>query len=299
MGQKEGCKIMAKDAFWFHHDSNARMDDKMVRLRRVSGLEGVGLYWCVIECLRATATYKLPEIYISDLCFDLRCDEKLFEKLFECKLLENKNGEFFSRSLLKRMKKYDQICNKRSESGRLGAEAKRKQKESKKEAIAKQMLKDAEAKSSDEIRLDRNRIDEIGDDKMGVEETKSIAPPFKSFDEINEDICVDAENDWSKLLEAYPRKSNMKKSKAVYLDKYLEIPPVGELIAHVQKRLESGEWNINETRHIPNLETFIVFERWTDEITTNKPAPKSQRAAQSEMLDNIINGNAGLLGGGR
>ena len=130
-----------KDAYWLQHDSNARNDLKMVKLRKACGLEGVGLFWCVVEMLREANGYKLPIEDIESICYDLRTDEKVFEKLFESGLLVKKNKIFFSESLLKRMERLDEIKNKRSESGRIGGQIKA----SKCLANAKQVLSKSEA----------------------------------------------------------------------------------------------------------------------------------------------------------
>lgn len=131
-----------KDAYYFSHDSNARNDLKMVRLRKELGLSGVGLFWCVIEMLRESDGYKLPLTEISSICYDLRTDEKDFEKLFDCGLLQQKNKFFFSESLLQRMERLDEIKIKRAESGRIGGQ----NKASNSLANAKQMLSKTEAK---------------------------------------------------------------------------------------------------------------------------------------------------------
>jgi len=36
---------MKKEAYYFSHDSNARQDEKIIKLRMKLGWEGYGLYW--------------------------------------------------------------------------------------------------------------------------------------------------------------------------------------------------------------------------------------------------------------
>jgi len=50
---------MAKDAYWFSHDANARHDPKICALISVYGIEGYGRYWIIIEMLREQKDYKL------------------------------------------------------------------------------------------------------------------------------------------------------------------------------------------------------------------------------------------------
>lgn len=128
---------MAKDAYWFSHDANARNDKNMVKLRRMLSMKGVGIYWCIIEMLREEPGYKLPEESINEICFDLRCDQKdVMIIINDCGLLKIEDGLLFSESLIGRMSRMDEIREARAIAGYKGgkSKAKRKQKSSKKEA---------------------------------------------------------------------------------------------------------------------------------------------------------------------
>jgi hypothetical protein len=127
---------MPKDAYYFSHDSNARNDLKIVKLRQSLGLEGYGLYWCVIEMLRESSKYELPIEDIPPICFELRIDEEKFKKLFDCELLFKGKKMFYSKSLKNRMLRLDEIKQKRKIAGAKGGKCK---------ANAKQMLSNSEA----------------------------------------------------------------------------------------------------------------------------------------------------------
>ena len=120
-----------KDAYYFSHDSNALTDPKILSMRCDYTLEGYGLYWAILEMLRNESEYKLPlnkntfraikmqtattinvEDFIND-CINEYKDGENGNGLF------NTDGEFFwSESLLKRMHKYEDIKQKRSEAGK-------------------------------------------------------------------------------------------------------------------------------------------------------------------------------------
>jgi len=51
---------MKKDAYYFSHDGNAQDDPKCMLLIEQLGMEGYGIYWGLIEKLRAEKDYKLP-----------------------------------------------------------------------------------------------------------------------------------------------------------------------------------------------------------------------------------------------
>ena len=74
---------MSKDAFYFSHDSNARNDLKCMRLRRLCGMAGYGLYWCVIEMLRDASEFRLPLAMREDIVYELRADDSHFAALID------------------------------------------------------------------------------------------------------------------------------------------------------------------------------------------------------------------------
>jgi L-rhamnose mutarotase len=53
-----------KDAYYFSHDANAQDDPKCMVLIDQLGMEGYGIFWALIEKLRAEKDYKLPLITI-------------------------------------------------------------------------------------------------------------------------------------------------------------------------------------------------------------------------------------------
>lgn len=51
---------MKKEAYYFSHDANAQDDPKCMMLIEQLGMEGYGIFWCLIEKLRAEKDYRLP-----------------------------------------------------------------------------------------------------------------------------------------------------------------------------------------------------------------------------------------------
>jgi hypothetical protein len=49
-----------KDAYYFSHDANAQDDPKCMVLIDQLGMEGYGIFWALVEKLRAEKEYKLP-----------------------------------------------------------------------------------------------------------------------------------------------------------------------------------------------------------------------------------------------
>jgi len=112
-----------KDARYFSHDSNASHDPKIIHLRSTYGWEGYGLYWAIVERLRSEKNYQFPSDKISILAYDLQYPEleKFIKDCIEVfELFKSENGHFWSESLKRRMKKYEQIIKERKIAGSKG-----------------------------------------------------------------------------------------------------------------------------------------------------------------------------------
>jgi len=118
---------MAKDSYWFKHDSEARNDIKLVKLRKIYTHWSDGIYWNIVEVLRGQKDYKYPlnESDLQLLCEELiRCHD--FDKfrnwlndsfnLTPESLFAKDELFFWSESLINRMKKWE-ILKKNGEKG--------------------------------------------------------------------------------------------------------------------------------------------------------------------------------------
>ena len=56
-----------KDFCYFPHDSNARNDPRVLKLRRIATMEGVGVYWCILEIFRESENYMLEIELLEDV----------------------------------------------------------------------------------------------------------------------------------------------------------------------------------------------------------------------------------------
>lgn len=119
---------MAKEAYYFSHDSNARNDEKVLCLRADYGLEGYGIYFVLVEMLHESSDSKLSHSLIRGISHQLNIDiTKLESVITSCicyGLLKSDGDKFWSERVNKNkfvMKaKYDDISAKRSAAGRLG-----------------------------------------------------------------------------------------------------------------------------------------------------------------------------------
>lgn len=114
---------MAKDAFYFSHDANARHDQKVLEMRSVYGNAGYGCFWILIEMMREANEYKLDissKYAFHGLSKQLDCDiefakEFISDCINEFNLFESDGESFWSDSLKSRMEMYDEKSAKAKE----------------------------------------------------------------------------------------------------------------------------------------------------------------------------------------
>lgn len=107
---------MKKVNNYFSHDFNARNDIKLKKVTMRLGMKGIGLYWCIIECLYENDGY-LSFDDIKLLAYELRVDEKAIINLIEnFDLFKKDENRFYSPSVLKRLQKINDKANKNREN---------------------------------------------------------------------------------------------------------------------------------------------------------------------------------------
>ena len=94
---------MKKDTYWFSHDYNARSDGKLLKLRMKHGMEGVGVYWCVVEMLYEENGFISLHDY-ERITFELRTNEELVRSVInDFGLFEINCERFWSNSAMERL----------------------------------------------------------------------------------------------------------------------------------------------------------------------------------------------------
>jgi len=166
---------MKKDAYYFPHFCNARNDSKIIKLRRVLGLEGYGIYFMLLEVLREQTDFKYPINGIEDLSYEWHTSkEKIASVIKDFELFEIIDIYFFSSKLVYYLQPYIE----KSERARLAANKRWNETKEYAKALQKHNIEDA------------NVIPEQCDSNASKrEETyyKYILPK-KGIDEVKEDV---------------------------------------------------------------------------------------------------------------
>lgn len=112
---------MAKEAYYFSHDSNARHDPKITAMRSVYGSEGYAWFWILIELMREADEYKLHmqgkytfNAYAKQMDCECSTAERFVDDCINEFNLFSSDGIFFwSDSLQRRMDLREQTSEKR------------------------------------------------------------------------------------------------------------------------------------------------------------------------------------------
>jgi len=101
---------------YFNHDSNARNDIRIIKLRATLGYEGYGLFWAVLELLFSEENKLCIEDYNS-LAFGLQCDVNILKQVIEdYDLFVIEDNCFYSKRLYKQIEDINLKSKKAKES---------------------------------------------------------------------------------------------------------------------------------------------------------------------------------------
>ena len=102
-----------KETFYFAHDYNARNDPKLQNVLFDLGVEGIGVFWCIIEQLYEQGG-KLPLHYCKSIAFALHVDFCIVERLVnDYGLFKNDGQNMWSESVLNRLNRRTEVSEKR------------------------------------------------------------------------------------------------------------------------------------------------------------------------------------------
>ena len=143
MGRKKATKTLSS---YFPHDSNARNDERLVKVRMQHGPAGYGVYFMLVERLREDQEYMSVVDY-NLIAYDLRIDASLAKSIIRdfglfAFTVDTERGEcFYSESLRQRMARKDEITAKRKAASAIGVSVRQENREKTKTAeISDQMV---------------------------------------------------------------------------------------------------------------------------------------------------------------
>ena len=261
---------------YFPHDSGARNDDKIIRLRMRHKATGYGVYFMILERLRESSDYMSVKDY-NMIAFDLREDASLIKSVIEDfgLFVFTEDGKYFySESLRRRMERKDSVTSRRSEGGKKG--------------MARRW-ESAENQPSDNsviTHLSKN------DNKKESKETKRNNPPTEDKEKQQEQEGVSGVEELPsgsdgatavidpKLKQAISRVSRGKTGATIAADFGIELPEVEAVAREIAAEwTELGEWNRNNpATHLMRTIRCRLRDRSSPSLPSCSPARNKTEA---------------------
>lgn len=147
---------------YFPHEYTAKDDPKCERLIFKMGMEGYGIFWALLEVLRAQPDYTYPLENIPLVAYKYRTEsEKVRRVVFDFGLFNVVDDKiFFSNGLIRRMQPMDEEHKSRSEGGKKGMANRWKN-----NSVIKSANNTVDNSVSNTLNNNKNRIDKNRTDK--------------------------------------------------------------------------------------------------------------------------------------
>ena len=101
---------------YFSHDTKARSDSKLVSLAMRQGMEGLGVYWCIVEMLYENEG-RIMRTECERIAYELRThSDCITAVIYEHDLFQWDDEYFWSNSVLKRLKTITEKSDKARQS---------------------------------------------------------------------------------------------------------------------------------------------------------------------------------------
>lgn len=264
---------MAKETYYFSHDSNAITDTKILNMRCDYGLEGYGLYWAIIEMMRNEEDYKLElnkNAYraiktLTNTTIDV--EKYIHDCINDYGLFKEENEKFFSNSLLRRMLEYERKKEINRENGKLGGRPKKTEEKPNANPIETE-------KNQNKVKESKGKENKIN--KSKEKESKNISNGVE--------VLEVWESQFNQFYEEYPKKVKKQDVKKWFQKN----KPSNELFSSMLHSLErfraSKDWQKDGGQFIPYPSTWLNQKRWEDEdVEQSKPFSALQRAWNKEV----------------
>ena len=264
---------------FFSHDSDARLSKKMLMLRAKHGPAGYGVYWMLVERLRAEEGYCSEKNYTM-LSFDFHADEELIRSVVEDFGLFDLSADgksFCSHGLNERM----ELAETRSKAGRSGAEARWKGHD-KNGKNGKTMASSCEANA--------NKLNK----RNAIQDSISISPSLDSFPKGSESNGEISEEEKEKILFEFVFEKNLAapgKELKLFLDYNNRDGRSWASMSEGRRYKALTSWK-QEPEQAPRFrQDFLAMWRTIFETMVDLHAPRELRMAM--LADNVTVGIGG------
>jgi hypothetical protein len=282
---------MAKEAYYFSHDANARRDPKILAMRSAYGSEGYGWYFMIIEILREQENFKFKKgkYFLDSLALELNSNKAnikafLEDCVNEFELFVEDDEYIFSNSLLRRMEKKEEKSKKAKESiekrwknqNEKNTNVSKTYNENKKSEYETDTLKESKGKESKgkEIKGKENKVNNNSYSK--INEKKHIALSEREYGElISRVIGYGAKDNAQAISYLHTKIDQLNSDKAKGAQ--FRAPDINILKGMIDKEYRNGKSKI------------IFLEKEKPKVTLDNSVFGKIADEQEDQLWNLIN----------
>ena len=76
-----------------------------------------------------------------------------------------------------------------------------------------------------------------------------------------------------RFWDQYPRKDNKQKAAEAFAKLNPDETLTNKILKNISLRLQSGDWSIDDKKHIPHASTYLNGARWEDEVISSASVP--------------------------
>jgi uncharacterized protein YdaU (DUF1376 family) len=185
---------------YFNHDSSARLDIRVIKLRSSLSYEGYGVFWAILELL-FTEENKLSVDDYSTIAFGLQCDPVILKQVIEdFDLFVIEDGFFYSRRLNKHIEEINTKSVKAKENANKRWNKQPHSERNASKSISKSISKVNKSKIQDRIVAFKNAIHNL--DFMNKDDKEDFFLYWSELNKSQSRMRWETERTWSLSLRA-------------------------------------------------------------------------------------------------
>ena len=288
-----------KKTFYFSHDYNARSDPKLIKLRAKYGMEGIGVYWCLIEMLYEQGG-EIKTEDIETIAFELRIQHELLNSIIkDFNLFKINSKNFYSASVKNRLTTQKNITKKRKEAALRRwksinkDDANAMQMQCNSNTNAMQMQCNSNAIKRKESKVKESKVNKVNKVSNKHKETKykhkeDISPPSSEIYVPDPPNFQNFSFDRPETPKEIPKTSEKEKEKVPRKEKEIFSAPKPDTSAHKKARLfeiDIGKYPYLEREHIEIAKAFQVLIR--NNLEEAGASTKTVDTAKGTWVDDI------------
>lgn len=285
---------MTKKVNYFSHDYSARNDAKIISLRRKTGMEGLGIFWALVEMLYENGgELSADDENLENLAYEWRCEvEKIKIVIFNCNLFVVENWKFFSKSVNERLKKIENVSERRKEAWKKWLKKRWWKNEENSKSIANAIENDSNcyenysksiakpekpiAKNSKEInkKINKNTLNPLTNSE--VCEESPISEKTSDKESVKSVF-------FKKFFEKFPKKTHEKEAEIAFLN--LDEAEIREISKVFPFWL--NYWANIDPFYVPNAYNWLYNKLWKNPIPTATQSHPIAVQTETELTKKI------------